>query len=373
MGAKSGKRREGRQSKVASEYVPVLKAREAEIKALLSAPRSLDVTPLFELQEASPPTVDPVTGVPKRSKRTATDAAYFMDDVVRLWDDPIYVDISRVSPASMRETWWRLLAVLNGVASVRAKLIPVLVPGDSLSTIAAAARVAAVTGRLSVRISMPQVRFNPSVLATTLGDVASSAGVLATAVDVILDWEDALEGLALDDLERDTIGAIRAIGTSHGRLVTVGTPNSSGFVQVGDWHVVRREWWLWLRLKAAGYPVTYGDYALYPPSSPVPVSPRYGHLRYSSGERLHVHRRAKLPSGGGLGGAFTACCSHLVGEPHWLGAGFSRADQRFADIAANSDKESQPGKWRQLAAEHHFALVAHQLAMPLSAPPAGTR
>ena len=43
-------------------YVPVLKARDAEIEALLAALTSLDVTPLFELQNAPPPTAHVATG-----------------------------------------------------------------------------------------------------------------------------------------------------------------------------------------------------------------------------------------------------------------------------------------------------------------------
>lgn len=358
---------------MAAQYVPVLKAREAEIKALLSAPASLDVTPLFELQEAPAASVDRATGAPKRAKGTATNAAYFMDDIVRLWADPLYVDVSRVASTSTRETWWRLLDTLNAMAHTPAELIPVLVPSDSTATLRAAAGVAKVSGRASLRVSMPRARISPGALATAVYDVASGSGLSATAIDVILDWEDSLEARTLDEIERDTIAVIRAIGPAYGQIVTVGTPNSDRFVQTGNWAVARREWWLWLRLTVAGYPVAYGDYALYPPSTPVPVSPRYGHLRYSSGDRLHVHRRAQpSTTGGGLAGAFAACCKHLVHQPHWLGPRYSGADQRIGDIAADSDKESQAGKWRQLAIEHHIALVANQLAAPPPAPPAGT-
>jgi hypothetical protein len=60
-------------------YVPVLKARDAEIEALLGRPSRLNVTPLFELQNAAPPTTDAATGALRRSKTTTTDASYFLD------------------------------------------------------------------------------------------------------------------------------------------------------------------------------------------------------------------------------------------------------------------------------------------------------
>jgi hypothetical protein len=219
---------------------------------------------------------------------------------------------------------------------------------------------------------MPQARANPSLLAGLPGRVAADLNVAVTAVDVVLDWEDSTESCPLDTLVSDTAAVIVALAGQHGQLITAGTPNSSAFQQVGDWHPNRREWWLWLRLAHAGYDVVFGDYALYPPAHPAPVTPQYGHLRYSSGDDLHVHRRAKPAAGGGLAAAFEECCSHVVAQPYWLGGAFSGADRRIHDIANAADKESTPGKWRQLAAEHHFALVAQQLGAPPAAPPAGT-
>ncbi|PZR54188.1 hypothetical protein DNL40_04460 [Xylanimonas oleitrophica] len=356
---------------MADKYVPTLKAREAEIKALLASPRSLDITPLFELQPASLAQVDPTTGLQKRSKGTATDASYFLDDVARLWDGPLYVDISRIAQVNERAQWWRLLAALNSVAKPPLELIPVVALADTMLTMHAAADAARTSGRLGLRIPMHAMRGGASAITGTVTALATEAAIPEGSVDVILDWSDTLETTQLDQLELETRRAIAAIGQC-GELVTIGTPNSGSFVQVGDWTVKRREWWLWLRLRSAGINVTYGDYALYPPSDPVPVSPRYGHLRYSSEDRLHVHRRAVPSSGGGLGGAFEACCKHLTGSTHWMGSTFSRADQRFSDIAARADKESQPGKWRQLATEHHFSLVARQLASPPPPPPPGT-
>ncbi|NHC44351.1 beta family protein [Motilibacter aurantiacus] len=355
-------------------YVPALKAREAEIKAVNRAPTTLQLTPLFELQRAGQATVDPLSGVRRRGKSTTTDASYFLDDIARLWYDPLYADISRVADTSNRAAWWRLLDSLNALASVPAELIPVLIPSDSAAVLSAAAGVASQTGRAALRVPMQEARSAPAALASAPQTVAKGVGVPVTSVDVILDWADGMEAsvIPLDTLVNDTKAVIAALGGQHGSLITLGTPESSAFQQVGDWQPVRREWWLWLRLAHEGFDVVYGDYALYPPSDPVPASPRYGHLRYSSGDRMHVHRRAVPSTGGGLAAAFKVCCDHLVTQSHWLGAGLSRADQRLDDIAANSDKESQPGNWRQLAAEHHFALVADQLANPPAAPAPGT-
>ncbi|WP_192477149.1 beta family protein [Arthrobacter sp. AET 35A] len=168
------------------------------------------------------------------------------------------------------------------------------------------------------------------------------------------------------------MAVISALGPSHGAIITAGTPNSKKFVQVGYWEPPRREWWLWLRLVAAGADVVYGDYCLYPPADPVPAGPQYGHLRYSSGDQLHVHREAIPKTGGGLAAAFANCCKKLISSSHFLGAGYSAADAQIEEIALGNAQCGSAGTWRQHATVHHFALVADQLANPPAPPPPGT-
>ena len=355
------------------EYVPVLKGKQAEISAALTAPMSLILTPLFEIQQAPKPALDAVTGVARKQKSAPTDAAYFLDEVARLWSGPLYVDISRVASVPAERTlWWRLLALLNNMAAVPVDLIPVVSLHDN-ATSRAEAGTLAVLSRAALRLPMASVRINPAVLSGLVPLVATDMGLQPEDIDVIFDWSNELEASTLDALEMDTLVAISALGDTHGKLVVVGTPNDAGFTQVGDWHPVRREWWLWLRLAHAGFDVTYGDYALYSPADPVPARALYGHLRYSSGDRMHVHRRAMPRTGGGLGAAFQERCTHVLGENHWLSASFSKADQRIADIAEQADKAATAGGWRQIAVEHHFALVDSLLKAPPAAPVAGTQ
>jgi hypothetical protein len=248
----------------------------------------------------------------------------------------------------------------------------VLDRSDPAPVQAAAASVAVHTQRLALRVPMASISAKPAVLTGVTTAISANTGIPVTAVDVIFDWADALEAVSLDNLEKTTAAAMAALGSQHGQLITIGTPNSDAFKQAGDWVANRREWWLWLRLAHAGLDVTYGDYALYPPSDPVPAGPLYGHLRYSAEDRMHVHRRAIPQTGGGLGAAFGVCCKHLVSQKHWLGAAYSKADKRLSNIAADADKESSAGMWRQVAVQHHLAVVAKQLASPPGPPPAGT-
>lgn len=354
------------------DYVPVLKGKDAEIAAALESPKALLMTPLFEIQKAQKPATDPATGLPKKGKSELTDAAHFLDEVARLWQDPLYVDIGRVvTTRATRELWWDLLALLNNMAVVPVDLMPVVSFDDDAASRAAAGTVA-ILGRAAMRLPMSTVRQNPSMLNGLVASWALDMSLQPDDIDVVLDWSNALEMYALDDLVADTTAAVNALGPQHGKVIVVGTPEDSAFTQVGDWAPVRREWWLWLRLVHAGVDVVYGDYALYSPTDPVPARALYGHLRYSSGERMHVHRRAMPKAGGGLGGAFEEACTYLMTQSHWMGRAFSGADRRIDDIANQADKAGAAGVWRQVATEHHFVLVESQLSNPPAPPPPGT-
>ena len=354
------------------EYVPVLKGKDAEIAAALSSPRSLAMTPLFEIQKAPTSTIDRKTGQMRKVKSAATDASHFLDEIARLWPRPLYVDIGRiVTQRATREHWWNLLALLNNMAAVPVDLMPVVSFEDDAASRAAAGTVA-ILGRAAMRVPMELVRLNPGVLSGVVASWALDMSLQPTDIDVVLDWSNVLESQSLDTLAVDTTAAIAALGGVHGKVIVVGTPQDNAFTQVGDWAPARREWWLWLRLAHTGADVVYGDYALYKPSDPVPAQVKYGHLRYSSADRMHVHRRGVPKAGGGVGAAFAEACVHLVGQSHWMGAAFSRADQFIEDITTQSEKPGDAKVWRRLAVHHHFALVASQLAAPPAPPPPGT-
>lgn len=356
---------------VSQHYVPILKARAAEIEALLVRPTHLNLTPYFELQKASVPSRNP-DGTLKRGKSAVTDASYFLDDIARLWQSEYYLDVSRVSSHSDRHAWWDLLSYLSKLIPSPGTLVPALAATDTGLAWAAARPLATRAGKAAMRVTMPQT--NPSALAATLANAALYVGVPVASMDIVLDWGDKMEEstIHLDALENQTKAAIAGLGTSHGEIITAGTPNSKDFVQAGYWHSTRREWWLWLRLVNGGHSVTYGDYSLYPPSDPVPAGPQYGHLRYSSGDKLHVHRKARPAAGGGLAAAYKACCVDLVAGAHFLGAGFSPADLEYFDISVGLSEAKSPTDWKRHATMHHFALVQTQLASPPPPPPAGT-
>lgn len=358
-------------------YSPVVKARNAEIKVLSTSPHRSIVTPIFELQKAPQSATDRETGKTKRTKSTATDVSYFLDDIARQWQQPMYIDISRIAEPNGKRSWWRLLANLAEISSGAGSIAPVVHAGDGVEATSEASSLAVGAGRAALRVKLPHP--NPSVLASEISTLATSLGVEPSQIDVLLDWEDRLEQHRLDDLQAGTASVIESLGKQCGKIVTLGTPDTRRCQQAGDWEIERREWMLWLRLVAAGLDVAYGDYALYPPSDPVPATPRYGHLRYSHQNTLWVHRRAtpsraETAAGAapGLAGAFGICCQHLVESDHYYGPRFSDADHTISEAATGERQIGQAGMWREIALGHHLTTVVTQLADRPEPPPPGT-
>ncbi len=369
-----------RPAPTAQMYVPLLKARSAEISALLAAAQPLAVMPIFELQQAKPPAPDKKTGKVPRGKSAATDASYFLDDIARLWNRPFYLDLSRVASAAQKPVWWQLLTSLITLNPLSNPLTPVLADSDPANVRQSTAQLAGLANRAAIRISLPCL--NPDQLPALLASVATDLQLTPDRLDIILDWADRLGDRVpstvlphppLDDVQAHTSSVIACLPTTHGRIITTGTVDTKKVEQTGDWDLARREWWLWLRLRSAGLEITYGDYALYLAGDPIPVGPRYGHLRYSSGDRLHIHRRPQPATTGGLGAAFRACCTHLVTQSHFLGRNFSDADRDLDDIASTVKAPyAQGGLWREVALRHHLAVVSSQLSNPPLPPPPGT-
>lgn len=352
-------------------YLPIVKARDGEIRALLSAHTStLEVTPLLELQRAMAGSAE------KRTKSSATDASYFLDDVARQWSSELYLDVSRVSDASTPPAhWWKLIDALSALSQSATVPKPVVHQQDSPFDVAAAAAVELHAGGVMLRIRMPHA--NPTSIASWVSATASQLGLQEGAIDVVLDWRDELEQHRLDDLEKNTNDVISAMPQLR-RVAVSGTPNCADCTQAGDWEKVRREWWLWQRVHVNHPSIVYGDYALHSPGDPVPAGPRYGHLRYSCEDRLWVHRRARpkqtASHQGGLSGAFRQCCNDLTASTHFCGTTFSPADQEIDQIGSGMITKGvgDATKWRELALSHHLAVVDRQLSRPGSPPLPGT-
>lgn len=359
-------------------YTPLLKARDAEIEVLSAVDHKDDIVPIFELQKAPEYYIEKRTQKERNKRSAATHASYFIDRIARRWDRPMFVDVDRVAGLDTEHLWLRLLSLLAELCPTKPPMSPVVGLGYSRDALAEAAVLAQITGAAALRVDLP----HPDIasLSDKLSSIAASLEIAPNGIAIILDWKDRLDRHSLDDAVEHTRAAASAFGTSHGNIITLGAPDDSGCQQAGDWKLLRREWWLWLRMQDHADNVVYGDYALYPPADPGFGRSVYAHLRYSHHDALWVHRRRAPEKGNiygveaNLSGAFRLCCRHLVDSTHFYGPTFSDSDRKIHDIATN-DAMKSPGKaqdWREITVKHHFAAVAKQLAAPPPPPPAGT-
>ena len=361
--AKNGRTAEPQNGSMTMRYVPILKAKRAELAALSTQQISCPVEPVFEIQNAL---WDP-TGT---NKSIGADAASFIDNLRRQWWKPSFVDLSRVaSTRPERTNWWVALNALISLPGVPTHhLAPVLSTTDDNAVLNSAKPLAKTAGKALVRVTAPC----PDIpaLAKFVKNCANTLDLPATAVELLIDWGDSTEQHALDSLEHHAQAILGAVPAAT-PVIVAGTPDTTTCTQAGQWDFTRREWWLWLRLNAQNQDVCFGDYALFPPQQPGRGRPTYGHLRYSAGDELHIERQV-APTGG-MGAGFKMCCDNLVALHMFAGRAFSLGDSTIDDVVHSVGKpKGSPEAWRTIALQHHLRLVEDQLTAPPAAPPAGT-
>lgn len=224
-------------------YVPILKAKTAEVDALASLPPGpQDVLPLFEAQAVLPPVRNKQGNWVKR-KSGPTDLAAFLDEIYLSWHGPMMLDVSRAADPQSRATWWTMVLAIEAIRPTEASIIPVVAIDDPLEVLSAAGLLATRAGRAALRVSMPA---NPAVLSASLPVVAAGLGLPVDRIIVVLDWCLGLEAskVTLDGAERATRAAISALPIEHGPVVTAGTADIGDAQQDGYWSFTRREWWL---------------------------------------------------------------------------------------------------------------------------------
>lgn len=265
-------------------YVPILKAKGAELGALSTEQINCPVEPVFEIQHAE------WNQAATTGKSAGTDAASFVDNLRRQWWKPAFVDLTRVaSTPTDRAGWWALLHALTSMPGVPAHhLSPVLAPSDTTTVLKAAQSLARSAGRALLRVPAPHPNI-PSLIQLH-HDFAKALNLPENSVELLIDWSNSTETHNLDDMENHVKSIVSAL-QSDVPMIVAGTPDTRTCTQAGQWDFNRREWWLWLRLNVLGLHVDFGDYALFPPQPPGRGTPTYGHLRYSVNDTLHVERQ----------------------------------------------------------------------------------
>jgi hypothetical protein len=351
-------------------YTPVLKVRPSELETLVDAQQqSAGLMPLAELT--------PHSGSGSAAPRgLMSEVLYSFEQLEHGWPSALYVDVRVLAETpSKRCTAWAAVAFYCQQSGTT-NAAPVVDLNDDPAVLAAAAKVAALSGQAAVRVFLPTPSPLPG-LRSALMAVGTALGLPTSSIHIILDWSDEAQTRKLDDLEKATRSVAGAAGGGWNVVRLLGTAAPANPSGTGFWTYVRREWWLWLRLHhnqtGLPQPVEFGDYAGFPSPNPGSGRATVATLRYSRGDHLHLWRRAAQQSPAVSG--FRVCCTDLTAVPGlFSGATFSTGDRCINDVAAGNAylNGGNAQTWRTAALQHHLALVRAEQAAPPPAPPPGT-
>jgi hypothetical protein len=356
-----------------AHYVAALQNKRGELDALRNASPDTwaRMTPLLQIVGPKKP-LDPF-----RAQRVAE---WVKKLAAVVGDRPCFLDILRLNPRHPTERGSGTTPVLAAIHAAarrrRLPFVPVLPLGrDHGATYAALVRDAALCdGRgAAIRYPLLTMALAPGQTHTSvLAEALKQLGIAVTAADVILDlgYMSGDEGLEPEDMaqavhEVAAVGAWRSIvllGTSMPRMLGGGVIAEG---EVGE--IPRREWDLWLALKAARPKrlPTYGDYAVQHPSPPHGEdgggNSMRANIRYTAAGRTLVARgRGPVIQAGK--GQYRDLCKMLAERSEFAGKDYSWGDRVIQECADGRTPPGAQDRWRGAGTSHHLRLATEQVS-----------
>jgi hypothetical protein len=353
----------------AVRYVPVLKAKDAEYRALKAVPPATaeHVAPLLEV-----PSIPWDYEADEPAKSIDQHVQPVVGRISDAWGGRrAYLDFALVADERMADGRHPLAATFEQAAAVGLQLIPVLSSGASPEYAQAVAAATARDGRgVCLRLGGDDLA-GPDPAATVDGLLADVGGT-AAETDLVLDLA------AIPDNQANVLVAawatiLRALPRrDEWRTVTIAAtafPQSlSGLPADAITLLPRTEWEVYQGLVAAALPrlPDFGDYAIAHPE-PVEMDPRLmrisAQIRYTSDSKWLVVRGRNTREHGW--GQTQALSAELMAR-----AEFSRdhcpTDTFIVRRAAGQEGPGQATTWRRLGTLHHLVLVVEQLSSSVS-------
>lgn len=348
-------------------YIPLLKAKEGEFRALarLTADVKDGITPLLDappldgygdLEPPDAPTVDTALNrLPQKLEQAwGQDRRFFLD--LGLVDcDPAL--------AGGEQPLTFVFGELRGLGLLG---LPVTALGRDPNYTAAVGEVCAADGRgLCFRVTAEDLEDPEAAIQQVLTEL-STLEIEPDDCDLVIDLgalgdrvgpNVAVADLTLRDLaERDRWRTLTLASTAFPDVSAYG-PDSVNTAQ-------RLEWRLWQRVLERQLPRApdFGDYGIFGIQSIGSGAPQFGpspNLRYTAGDEWLIFK-ARAPRYGF--DQFNALCASLVNRPEFAGSDFSWADRYIADCAAGTDGPGNGTTWIQVGTNHHLTAVVDQLA-----------
>lgn len=358
-----------------AKYVPLLKGKRGEFRALKRVPLSkkAEMTPLFDVPRLSADSgEDPPETLDVYLRRKAAGVGWAWD----CEDRCVYIDLFDASPDERTETGRHpLAAVLEYLRSTYIKAIPTTGLDradsyqDAVATIVSTDRRGACIRIL--REDMTSVRS----LSASLNDVVRRLGCSRGDVDLLMDFRK-LESQEAEYIRNTAAKVTNGLPTiSEWRSVVFAGSNmpSSLGEEIEPGHtgeIDRLEFSLWQNLAQSSLKrvLAFGDYGVVHPDIAYFDDPKLldvsAAIRYTLPDRWLIHRGRSLRRRGSA--QYHDLSRALRERPEYMGPTFSWGDEQIDLRARRSDRPGNPESWIAFGTNHHLVLVAKQVSDAVS-------
>lgn len=352
-------------------YVPILKCKQGELRALGQLASKQKLTPLLEVDEI-PRDLD--DGSPQRDIERHAEIA--IDGITSGWGtaNVFFLDVANVAQHTAANGVDGASYFLSEASTAGLIFIPVV--GVNRLSPELAACFGYTANGLCIRIARGDV-FNVQ-FQNQLNRLVAASNVPVDRIDLVVD----LGSLVDVDLAQVTPQAIFVLNqipnvATWRTLSIVGSafPASMGVLHSNSHTTLpRTEWQNWLALRAgtcARIP-TFGDYGVQHPIVMEGFDPRYmaqsAAIRYTHRDTwlLVKGQSTKLLPGGVQ---YQSLASILTRRPEFYGSQHCNGCSDIAACAVSSAGNASASAWRRIGTTHHLELVLQQVAAVASGRP----
>lgn len=337
-------------------YVPILKGKRAEPRALGALHSKEHLTPLIEAVPSRP-----AEQVPADMDGQWPDVRRYFIDMVFL-DDPEDETVPALAGHPLRRCF-------VAVAEHGQVAVPVTGLARSPGYQSAVKQIVDDQGNGIVLRLVPDDFEDPEELEVSLNAAVDYFEIEHGQIDLVLDAGSVADSSAgvVAQVHRAQIDLVPDLNDWRSLTVAASAfPLGLAPLARDQWNIADRVDWRGWRSLVTGprqperLPA-YGDYAVaHPALPPEGRATILAQLRYATSNAWLIWKGRNVFTNGF--DQFYAICQDLVGRPEYRGAGFSQGD---ADVQQKANSVGGPGSaetWRQIGTNHHIETVLEQIA-----------
>lgn len=357
-------------------YVPILKAKAGELKALKETPTSIRAgfTPVLEIMDVAPRYIEGEDEpVPSKSDDAHVEAV--AENITKAWgpDRRFFIDGFYIEDMSaLADGREPIGAILDYLRKAGMKAVPVT-GLDRLKEYSAAIKGAVEKDGRGLCLRLQESDLESEDLGKQLQTALKFFGLGADKVDLLIDYGPVT-------IPRSTIIPLvndmpNLTGWRSFTLAACSFPvDMSKVAQYSTKELSRDEWTNWTHLRSRADKIdrmpTFGDYAINHPE-PSEIDPREmrmsANIRYTwtttyvvaKGEALprKKDKEKKAPSSE----QYPLLAQAIMAHKAWCGPKFSWGDE-YIQKCANRECVGGGREWRAVGTSHHLAFVSKQIA-----------